>query len=347
MLQLGVDGVIRRRLKRWGIDLDSQEKNQTLAREGSIRDDADSPVTLDLSNASDTVSLRCVKLLFSDRWFRLLVALRSPKGTLPSGERLRYSKLSSMGNGATFAVESLIFAAVAYAASKYTYGTWKRDLITVFGDDIIVPKACSPLAITLLETLGFQLNRGKCFTSGDRRESCGTDWIRGRDVRPVFIKDRPGCVADLICIRNKIQRWAMRHSKEIPTVNDYLLRLIPRKGQIYGPISDDVFDSWLHTPDMNVGKWNRVDHPWSWQFNAIQCLPAKRGNCSEFLFRKLMAQLRGGTAKDTLNLRSVNAKLTLAFIASGGSVFDVLDPKRTRYVLSTRVLPDWQTAYSK
>lgn len=34
-LQLGVDGYIRRRLRRWGVDLDSQEKNQELARLGS------------------------------------------------------------------------------------------------------------------------------------------------------------------------------------------------------------------------------------------------------------------------------------------------------------------------
>ena len=56
-LQLGVDGYIRRRLKRWGVDLNCQKKNQRLAKVGSLEwSSPDSFITLDLAAASDTIS---------------------------------------------------------------------------------------------------------------------------------------------------------------------------------------------------------------------------------------------------------------------------------------------------
>lgn len=79
MLQLGVDGYIRSRIKRcWGLNLNSQELNQDLSKLGSILTDADTPVTIDLSSASDSVSLKLVELLLPPEWYEYLVALRSP-----------------------------------------------------------------------------------------------------------------------------------------------------------------------------------------------------------------------------------------------------------------------------
>jgi len=63
MLQLGVDGYIRSRLKRWDIDLDSQVKNQNMAYRGSIDPTSDSYSTLDLAAASDSISLKVCEML--------------------------------------------------------------------------------------------------------------------------------------------------------------------------------------------------------------------------------------------------------------------------------------------
>lgn len=343
MLQLGVDGFIRTKLKRWGIDLDSQLKNMDLAKQGSLRFDADSPVTLDLSNASDTISLRIVKLLFPRPWYRLLVALRSPKGIFPDGRRLRYSKLSSMGNGATFAVESLVYAAVCYAASKYTYGYWNRDNISIFGDDIIVPQAMCGLTTTLLKAYGFILNEHKCFVSGNRRESCGADWIAGRNVRPVFLKEKPATVRHLYCDLNRIHRWATQRGLETPTFNSYLLRFIPVRYRLYGPLSDEEFDSWIHSPVSNRSYGKSKDHLYSFRFNAISERSVSRRGRTDFLFRKLMAQLRvfssNSSQFQTKSSSSINLHLKI-----GGSVFDVLD-RRTTLRLGKRVCHYWQNEY--
>ena len=154
MLQLGIDGYIRRRLKRWGIDLDNQERNQHLAYLGSVGNHGDKPCTIDLANASDTISLRIVKLLFPDNWYRYICDTRSPLGRLPNGDTLRFSKVSSMGNGATFAIESLVFASVCYACSMMTFGRYRRDLISVFGDDLTVPESMASRTVHMLEACG-------------------------------------------------------------------------------------------------------------------------------------------------------------------------------------------------
>jgi hypothetical protein len=81
-LQLGVDGFIRRRLKRFGVDLDSQLKNQVLARLGSLQDDENSFVTIDLSAASDSLSLKLCEVLLPSQWYGYLNDLRSHVGCL-------------------------------------------------------------------------------------------------------------------------------------------------------------------------------------------------------------------------------------------------------------------------
>lgn len=113
MLQTGVGRYIRRRLKLHGIDLNDQSINRKLAREGSITGEL---ATIDLKSASDSISSRCILELLPFRWVKLLDDLRSPCGTLPDGTSLNWEMLSSMGNGFTFELESLIFYAVVKAA---------------------------------------------------------------------------------------------------------------------------------------------------------------------------------------------------------------------------------------
>lgn len=338
MLQLGVDGFIRRNLKRWGIDLDSQVKNQDLALLGSVCSDADTPVTIDLSNASDTISLRCVKLLFPKAWYEYLTAIRSPRGELPDGRTMKYSRFASMGNGCTFAIESLVFASVVYAASMYTYGRWYRDRVAVFGDDIIVPQAMCHLTTTLLEAFGFSLNKAKCFTHGDRRESCGTDWIRGTDVRPVFLTKQVISVADLYYVRNALSRWMARRGIESTNVDRYIEKYIPKHQLCYGPLSDTDFDSYWHTSDRSHGSYHG-ERPWSWQFYSIQRRSVTNA-AEEFLFRKLMATLSTTPQKNQYSTHAYTLH-----VLSGGSIFDVVQ-SCTKYIKSKRWLPNWQTSYS-
>jgi hypothetical protein len=158
MLQLGVDGYVRKKLKPWGLNLNDQTKNQRLALTGSMRLDYCSPATIDLAMASDTISLGIARLLLPEPWFRYLCAIRSPKGLLPDGSLIRYSKLSSMGNGSTFAIESLIFASILYGVTKTSLGYYPKDDVSIFGDDIICPEGCAPALVQYLKLCGFTIN---------------------------------------------------------------------------------------------------------------------------------------------------------------------------------------------
>jgi len=328
-MQLGVDGWIRRRLKRWGINLDDQRRNMRLAREGSCAETHGSPVTLDLSSASDSVSLRLVKLLFPPDWYRLVCALRSPKGNIPGLGVKRYAKLSSMGNGYTFAVESLVFAAVAYAASMQYSGYYERDRISVYGDDIIVPKHLMLNVVAGLRDCGFTLNPEKSFSTGFRRESCGSDWVQGMNVRPVFLKEQPVSLPELLAHRNILFRWFQQHlGADCPIVDafieSYLPHWIPK-----GPVSDHEFDTYWHT--RTPGKFAR----WSYEVRRIHASPVAIPGCNELPFRKLMHPLRPRPAH-----RWDECPV-------GGSVFTVVVRKAKRYGIGqASYVPSWTYEYS-
>lgn len=195
--QKGIGGLIRRRLKRRGVNLDtSWILNQELALRGSIYGDV---ATIDLHAASDSVSTALVERLLPDDWLYAMNLVRSPF-TDVDGERILLRKFSTMGNGFTFELESLIFLALAVAS--WPSGTVGLDTIT-FGDDIVVPTAGYEPLVELLQYCGFQCNAGKSFSSGKFRESCGKHYFDGRDVTPVYLK-KLDSIVDVINYRNAL-----------------------------------------------------------------------------------------------------------------------------------------------
>lgn len=179
-LQKGADVSMRNSLKRVGIDLSDQSLNQRLAREGSIDDSGDDAfVTIDLSSASDSISIGLVRNLLPPDWFDFLNSIRSPEYDL-NGKRYVYHKFCSMGNGFCFPLETLLFTACCKASGCGIPGT---DF-SVYGDDIIVRKKHALGVLRLLKTMGFSPNVNKTFLKGPFRESCGADWFGGVDVRP-------------------------------------------------------------------------------------------------------------------------------------------------------------------
>jgi len=177
--QLGIGALLRKRLMRFGINLNSQERNQYLASIAST----ESLATIDLKAASDTISFKIVQTLLPECWFHLLDLFRSSE-ILIDGNFHELEKFSSMGNGFTFELESLIFAAVAF-----TYVPKElHPFVSVYGDDIIVPQAYAEDVINALESLGFSVNTKKSFLAGKFFESCGTDWFDNQNVRPFYLR---------------------------------------------------------------------------------------------------------------------------------------------------------------
>lgn len=287
-LQLGVDGYIRRRLKRWGVDLDDQRKNQKLAHDGSKFWTTDDPfVTIDLAAASDSVSLEVCRLLLPPQWYTYLIKLRSPVGEL-DGEIISYEKISSMGNGYTFALESAIFTALIYGVEKTVRGRFDRDEFAVYGDDLIVRRSSFPLLARMLNRCGFSLNHEKSFLQGPFRESCGADWFNGTSVRPVFLSSKPSLVTELWNDYNRLQRiiylrLGTYQSKVCTLINHWIP---PTCSQFCGPFDDEDFASYKHVP-VPVSRYKNG----LWVFNRLT-VKFKRLKGENFLFRKLMHTLR-------------------------------------------------------
>jgi len=201
--QLGIGRVIRARLKRAGINLrDGQEIHRRLACEASIKGHL---ATLDLSNASDTISRNLVKLLLPPRWFEALSDLRSTK-TLFKGNWRLLEKFSSMGNGFTFELETLLFLGLILACDITGEKLQSGVNVFVFGDDIIIPTDFSKAVISALKFSGLTVNSSKSFYTGPFRESCGGDFFEGVDVRPFFLKESPFEPQHFISFANGIRR---------------------------------------------------------------------------------------------------------------------------------------------
>jgi hypothetical protein len=179
--QLALDAWFKSKLRRWGIDLSSQAKNQEAARRGSI----DGTIaTVDLVMASDTCSYNAVALTTPTEWFKLLCSFRSSSYKAPWGEG-EYAKFSSMGNGYTFTLETLIFTAACRAVGSRQYA--------VYGDDIALETELVPQLVRLLRFLGFSVNDAKSFYHPDSRfrESCGCDYYKGEFITPFYLRSCP------------------------------------------------------------------------------------------------------------------------------------------------------------
>jgi len=199
-LQLGLGQVIRRRLQNIGVDLYDQKKNQSLAKEGSL---SGYYATVDLSNASDNVSYGIVKLLLPEKWFHALNLVRT-KQIYKGSTWHPLHRFSSMGNGFTFELETLIFKSLCDVVCENP-----RE-VSVYGDDIIIPSHKYDKIVRALNQFGFTVNKEKSFSNGYFRESCGADFFNGIPVRPYYIKELPNNDSEIIQLANGVARVAHR-----------------------------------------------------------------------------------------------------------------------------------------
>lgn len=201
-VQLGIGARIRSKLRTFGLDLNSQARNQYLASQAHRHRLA----TIDLESASDTISLEVVRELLPPRWFHLLSLARSKYTVLSGdgGEAVELEKFSSMGNGYTFELESLLFFSIV----RVIVPSSLHHLCSVYGDDIIVPQDFSEDLIETLEYFGFKVNTSKSFLAGNFFESCGTDWYLGTNVRPIYAKGAQGKIPYALQLANKLRMYS-------------------------------------------------------------------------------------------------------------------------------------------
>jgi hypothetical protein len=180
------------------IRLRDQSFNQDMARracDGTL-------ATLDLSNASDTVTSPLVWFLLSKlpRLRRQLFSTRSYAATW-KGESIRLAAFAPMGSATCFPVETLVFWALAIGSkalhrygrrgSRLSYQDLLNlsDEIAVFGDDIIIGTNYFDTLVATLQAVGCEPNMSKTCTATPFRESCGSEWFYGIDVTIIRNKE--------------------------------------------------------------------------------------------------------------------------------------------------------------
>lgn len=193
-----------------------QSYNQSLAVYGSETGDID---TIDLSSASDCVTLSLVKGIFPRKWQIAMRATRSSSCFLPNGKRHELTKFAPMGSALCFPTQSIIFAAVCvYACLIHQHqvngvdllekissdkaimdaaNSFKKNLnergsyepLGIYGDDICVDRRLTDEVSNILHRLGFRVNHGKSFRGSQAfRESCGAFALNGHRVDPMYYR---------------------------------------------------------------------------------------------------------------------------------------------------------------
>lgn len=229
--QKGIGAMLRRRLKRRGVNLNDQTLNQRMALRGSLHNDL---ATIDLSAASDSVSLAVVEYLLPDDWFEAMMITRSAY-VKKDGRYVKLEKISSMGNGFTFELESLIFWALAHVCTVNVGG--ESSDLSVYGDDIIVPTLAADHLIRLLRSLGFETNKNKTFVSGPFRESCGKHYFLGADVTPMKIESPIENWSDLYHFANQLREWGWADPDWVDSIVKLVLRPIPPSMRCHVPMN--------------------------------------------------------------------------------------------------------------
>lgn len=238
IFQKGIASAIEEGLRRkLGIHLSTQpDKNAELARIGSLTGRFG---TIDLSSASDSMSITLCKEMLPRSVFDMLMRVRSPSTTLPGGEVVELHMIASMGNAFCFPLQTLLFSAVVVGCYRALgvplekpYWPPYRVLgandtrtlgnFAVFGDDIIVETRCYNLVTRVLSILGFSVNHDKSFSEGPFRESCGSDFHQGNNVRGVYIQHLRD-VGDCYSAINRLVHYGARHAVRFHNLVDFLL----------------------------------------------------------------------------------------------------------------------------
>jgi hypothetical protein len=291
--QRGLSKIMESRLRDYGIDLSIQpDLNRDLARIGSAGDCISS---IDLSSASDSVSNSLLAELLPAQvhpWFQYL---RVPYTVLPDGTRVKLNMHSTMGNGYTFSLQTVLFTCMVLASFRVSGCRRLASVVDkrqknwgVFGDDILVPKGqVTRYVLALLDIAGFRVNSEKTFVEGPFRESCGGDFLLGRNVRPVFARTVL-TQETRYTLLNRLNWWCKEHfvlPQTLAVLNDEL----GNRPHIVPPLFPD--DSGIRT---------------SWT-QAVRLLPKDRNGSIRCRFRKAVTY-KVAVSEDTLRTPALKQK---------------------------------------
>lgn len=222
-LQLAAGLYLEGALRHIGLDIRCQQpKNKAMAQRGSRTGGI---ATLDLASASDMISIDLVQALMPSEWTDLLMKLRSPIIKVCGDEKsvdvgmqedqlVELNMISTMGNGFTFPLMTLLLVALIYGfrctrGGPNLFIDWTDTC--VFGDDIIIPTHEYAGFVDVLTKAGLVVNNDKSFWEGSFRESCGGDYNAGVDVTPFYVKSLTSEL-DVYVVINQVMEWSAREN---------------------------------------------------------------------------------------------------------------------------------------
>lgn len=224
-------------------------KNAELARQGSI---SGVYATVDLKQCSDYISRSLVRYLFPPsvvRWMEKLrthrvqfVDLSVNNGEKSKRQTVDLHMMSTMGNGFTFPMQTLLLASLVRSTLDVlgVDGEWG-----VFGDDIVIPTCCYPLLCRVIAACGLIVNEKKSFSAGLFRESCGSDWFDGVNVRGVYLKHYT-TDQDLFSCYNRLALWSARHDVPLKSTLNCILQVVGGVAPLVPP--DEPVTAGIRTP---------------------------------------------------------------------------------------------------
>jgi len=274
LFQLGLGDLMEDCLMDWfNINLSKQPTiNRFLAKLGSIYG---SHATVDLKSASDLNSTRFMNWFFDRRMLQPLDTVRAKCIELPDGSILNLETYSTMGNGFTFPLQTIVFACIVEAAYHElripTDNSGAIPAFSVFGDDIICVAKAYDKVLALLEWCGFRVNKQKSFNTGSFRESCGEDFFKGHNVRGVYIK-RFHHETHKFSVFNRLTRWSIRNGVDLSDILRHIKGLVD-----FRPVPFDESDAaGIKTPYSMSGLHRRRDG--SVRFKRWKAVPNRKSS---------------------------------------------------------------------
>lgn len=305
LVQRQLGNFLRKCLKVQEIDLDN------LADVHRKRISDPSYATIDLKNASDSVSMELVQFMLPKSVFGVIDTCRSPLLFGLDKEYHTLRKVSSMGNGFTFELMTIILNALCRTLDSTA---------SVFGDDIIIRSDKANRLIELLEEVGFVVNLEKSFLSGPFRESCGANFHDECGYIRSFDFLYPTNIGECALILTKC--FVLREYESFNQLYEQLFKRTPR-ALLGGPLKVSELRPW-DQPDLIVGfacikDYLTIDRSHKAKLLGKTLQHKEVLQAVEFRWRP---SLRSKTTRD-MNPRYHWAKYEM-YLASGGVTDDVI-----------------------
>lgn len=253
LVQRRVGNGFRDLLKDRGIDLNNlATKHRQLIKNDRF-------ATIDLKNASDSVSLELVRFLFPKRVFDFINQSRVSMTEGLDDHFYMTNKVSSMGNGFTFELMTVIIRALGLQFSP---------IFSVFGDDIIIPNELATPLISDLESVGFIVNIDKTFINSPFRESCGSNYHDDFGYIESYDFEYPETIHDCVVINNKAFALSLKYP-QFRTLYKLLHRAVPTA--LHGP-ANVIFDGrqgYDHPINLSQTFWSHKPKGIDWKDSKI------------------------------------------------------------------------------